>query len=329
MVCQPGDTLQVRVIDLDLNLDPEVLETANATALNSATGELETFTLTEISVDDSVFFGLVEIASADSNPGDGILAVHKADSIRVSYVDELPASGDAVEVADTSLVVDQFGDADGNGLVQAFDASRVLAHVLAPSLEELDSLAANVDSLAPFSAISPYDAALILQHRVGMRRRFPVQESAALNHPQLKAGPAAPRPVAEERLLALRMHDGYVSVWASERSEIISGELVVEGITGRVELAAEMSHFLLASRSKEDGLHIVLAGAAPISGPGELLRVYPGAGFENAQLARAGFNSGSFVGRMEGMRASGAVASRFALYPNRRHWFSDTRVPIH
>ena len=208
MVCQPGDTLQVRVIDLDLNLDPEVLETANATALNSATGELETFTLTEISVDDSVFFGLVEIASADSNPGDGILAVHKADSIRVSYVDELPASGDAVEVADTSLVVDQFGDADGNGLVQAFDASRVLAHVLAPSLEELDSLAANVDSLAPFSAISPYDAALILQHRVGMRRRFPVQESAALNHPQLKAGPAAPRPVAEERLLALRRHDG-------------------------------------------------------------------------------------------------------------------------
>ena len=322
VVAQPGDTLRVRVVDPDLNRDPQVRETTGVIALNRATGESETITLTEVGASDSVFFGLVETVPEHGGPGDGALAVGRGDSIQVSYIDELPASGDRAEVVARSLVVDLFGDADANGRVQAFDASRVLAHALGLSLAELDSLAANVDSLAPFSAISPYDAALILQHRVGLRPRFPVQEAGAINHPQPETPSAAPKSNPEERLLVLQERDHHLSVWVSERSDIVSGELVLAGLEGQVEMAAELSHFLVVARSGEDGLRIVLAGAAPISGPGELLRVYPRAESGPGRLVRARFNDGRIAGRAPEAGRSRVVPADFALYPNRPNPFN-------
>jgi uncharacterized protein (TIGR02145 family) len=78
-----------------------------------------------------------------------------------------------------------YGDADGNGAVQAFDASVVLQYsvgldplpVIDPlPWEDWRLISANVDSM---EQISSYDASLILQHAVGLIHSFPVQEKEA------------------------------------------------------------------------------------------------------------------------------------------------------
>ncbi len=324
-VSQPGDTLRIQVVDADLNADPAVREATEVDVLNRTTADSKALVLTEISVDDSVFFGMLKTVLASSSSTDGVLATQGADTIQVHYVDERSLTGSSVAVLDTGQVVGLFGDADGNGQVQAFDASRVLTHALSPFLAGQDSLAANVDALAPLSAITPYDAALILQHRVGMRRLFPVQEAGASNHPKTETGGAAPRRRARECLLALRMHDDYVSVWAGERQAIVSGELALRGLSGRVEPGAGLDHFLYAWRSDRDELRIVLAGATPVSGPGELLRIYPPetTGTTAAvRLERARFNDGRILGRSEGTDLPGVVPTRLALYSNRPNPFN-------
>jgi len=71
-----------------------------------------------------------------------------------------------------------------------------------------ESLAANIDSAAPEGAVTPLDAALLLQQRVGIINRFPVQARASENHP----GPGA---LPADKELAPR--SGVVSLrWAGE-----------------------------------------------------------------------------------------------------------------
>ena len=86
-----------------------------------------------------------------------------------------------------------YGDADGNGTVQAYDASLVLQYSVGldplPVLDPLPwqnwrYISANVDSL---EQISSYDASLILQYTVGMIQSFPVQENI-MNTPPPTAG---------------------------------------------------------------------------------------------------------------------------------------------
>jgi hypothetical protein len=320
VVSQPGDTLRVQVIDLDLNLDTTVRETTSVSINSSITGDTEAVVLTEISVDDSVFAGWVETAADSSGSGDGILTAQGDEVIQVSYVDKLSSSGEVTAIQETSRLVGLFGDADGNGQVQAFDASRVLVHVLVPFLAERDSLAANVDSLAPLSAITPYDAALILQHRVGIRRFFPVQEAGASNHPQSGMAAVA-RQVAQECLLVLHRQDDYLSVRAEGCGGIISGELVLGGVAGRVELGDGLSQFLYAWRSAEE-LRVVLAGTAALAGPGELLRIYPEGEAAAARLERAHFNDGRIVGRIKQEATAGVLPARLALHPNHPNPFN-------
>ena len=162
--------------------------------------------------------------------------------------------------------------------MQTFDAARVLSHVLEPFLTGLDSLSTNVDAQAFDAAsgrITPLDASLILQHRVGLIRRFPVQEDGADNHPRIvpasKAAPPAPR-------LALMVRVGYLAVWIDERSAAPSGSMVVEGVRGRVELGSGLENFLLDFRNEDGGTRIAFAGPRPASGEGELLRLYPDPG---------------------------------------------------
>ena len=321
-VSQPGDTLRVRVVDADLNVNPEQQENVQVAALNRTTGEAEALDLTEISVDDSVFFGLMATGATGGVSGDGMLTLHRADSVEVVYTDELPAAGGPAPVSAPSRVVGLFGDVDGNGAVQAFDASRVLAHALTPFLAGLDSLAANVDSQAPSGAITPFDAALILQQRVGLRRRFPVQESSAVNHPQAASSGGASRPARTERVLVLQQQHDHLSVWASDRSEIVSGQLVLEGVEGRVQLAAELSHFISASGQMGAGLKVVLAGATPVAGPGELLRVDGAGNPARAGLVRGRFNDGRILGRSPATGPAPAVPRGFALHPNRPNPFN-------
>lgn len=315
-VLQPGDTLRVCVVDLDLNRDPGSQERASATAINRTTGETETVALAEVSADDSLFFGQLATTRIPSSSGDSILAVQGADPVQVIYADALSALGVPAQVLDTTWVVNQFGDVDANGLAQAFDASKVLNHVLSPFLTGLDSLAANLDSLAPFSAITPYDAALILQHRVGLRHRFPVQEPEALNHPQPGTAARAPKRAAEERLLSLEWGDDGLSLWLSDRTAIVAGEVALEGIEGRVEPGAGMDDFLVAWRTGQGRLHLALAGPIPVSGPGELVRIHPTSEPAEIRLSRAQFNDCHLEGRTAQGILFGSVPSRFALHPN-------------
>jgi hypothetical protein len=102
----------------------------------------------------------------------------------------------------------------------------------------------------------------------------------------------------------------------TESAGILSGDLLIEDLVGQVEMAPELSNFLSAWQVGQEGLHIVFAGAQEVSGPGELLRVYPGVGPDKAQLTRAHFNDGRIVGRVEAHATSVAVATTFALHAN-------------
>ena len=315
VVTQPGDLIRIKVVDVDLNTDGTV-QTVTVTADNSS-GDSEQVTLTEVDGNDEVFFGELPTTPNAGSSGDGELTTAKGDVVTVTYDDVVTALGDQVDRTDDDTVVDPFGDADGNGQVQAYDASLVLQHVLNAFLTGLDALSADVGD--PFAQITHFDASLILQKVVGKITLFPVQETGSENHPQ--PNPSSPKRIPDERLLTLRVHDGYLSVWVGDRSEIVSGDLLVEGISGQVEMSEELVGFLSASRATEEGLRIVFAGAEAVSGPGELLRVY-GVGPADAQLTRADFNDGSIVARIgETMQVSSAP-SRFALHPNHPNPFN-------
>ena len=320
-VSAPGDTVRVRVTDPDLNTDPATQEAVQVTVLNTVTLEAETLELGEVDSDDAVFFGIVQTAYSSASTGDGVIATHKADTLRVTYLDDLTAAGGTAALPGLDLVVDPFGDADGNGQAQAFDAARVLYHVLFPYLTGLDSLAANVDQEAPFDPIEPYDAALILKKRVGLVTRFEVQEDAAANHPQPETEEWVPKRAVAERQLALRAGDGHVSVWAAERGQIVSGELLIAGIDGSVKMADELGEFVAASRSTPDGLRIVFAGASPVDGAGELVRIY---GTGTPRLSRARFNNGRIAGRTEGTQLAAPLPAEYALHANVPNPFNPT-----
>ena len=107
---------------------------------------------------------------------------------------------------------------------------------------------------------------------MGLISRFEVQAPDAVNHPQPETI-LRPKPVPEERVLALVPGEGYVSVWCEDRKEIVSGELTLEGVQGRVVMGEDLREFLTASQATEEGLQVVFAGSEAVSGPGELLRI--------------------------------------------------------
>ena len=311
-VVQPGDTLWTHLVDPDLNLDPTTRDLASVTAENQDTGEGEPLLLVEAGLDDSVFFGQLATAPEEGTSGDGLLGARRGDRLRLTFLDTRSSSGSPREVEASAICVGRFGDADGNGRVQAFDASRVLVHVLAPQLTGLDSLAANVDSLAPDGSITPYDAALILQHRVGLRRRFPVQQADACNQPRPVSHP---KPTVEVRRLAAVRKSTHLAIRLDARDRILSGDLLLEGLTGRVEISPEMRGFALASRPLTGGLRVVLAGPGPVSGPGELLRVYPDIPPRAPLQVQGTFNDGRIIA-LPAKPLAPLTGLRFALFPN-------------
>jgi sugar lactone lactonase YvrE len=327
VVTQPGDTARVRVADGDLNTDPGLRETRWVGARNVRTGELEAVPLAETTASDTVFFGILRTnlgIGAGANH-DGVMNTRKADTLAVTYVDSLTGLGAIVEVHDLDKVVNPFGDADGNGQVQAYDASRVLYHRLHPYLTGLDSLSANVDLQAPFAPITAYDAALILQKRVGRIWRFPVQEDESVNHPQPETDQSVPKPAVAERMIALQPGEGYVSIWAAERAGIVSGELEVEGITGEAVMAPELSDFLVASRVADGGVRVVFAGAEGVKGAGELVRLN-GVGPQQVQLTRAWLNDGQIGVRLGEGPVPVVLPLAFALYAPQPNPFNPQTV---
>jgi hypothetical protein len=318
VVTQPGDLLYIEVTDLDLNTT--VGEDEVTVEVTTDGGDSETVILTEADAEDEVFFGQIV-----TTPGAGVageLTTAKGVVVTVTYDDVVTASGDQVDQVATSEVVDPFGDVDDNGLIQAYDASLVLQSLLINPpvvLTGLDLLSADVAD--DFGDIIPLDAAHILKKVVGLLPVFEVQGASSLNHPQ---GTATPKWGVEERLLSLRVEEGYVSVWVEELSEIVSGEVVVEGVSGRVELGEDLADFLLASGSTEDGVQVLFAGAESVSGPGELLRIYTGVGPGSMRLTRAVFNDGRLVG--VGGTVSSVQPEGYVLYGNVPNPFNPETV---
>jgi hypothetical protein len=310
---QPGDVIYIKVADADLNADNGVVETVQV-VVSSSNGELETVTLTEVDVDDAVFFGsLASAAGGAGTDDDGTINGIKGDVLTLTYDDVVTALGDQVDRTDTDQVVNPFGDADGNLSVQAFDAAQTLLHVLVPHLTGLELIQANVDLDPSGTGITPFDASLILQKRVGLISLFPVQTAPSTNHPQ--ATPASAKGVVDTRQLALSYVDGYLSLSADERSGILSGDVLVAGVDGKVVLGEELGQFIASSRRTDEGLRIVFAGAEAVMGPGELLRIYPGVGPDTASLVRAQFNDGQ-IQMVDGRGMAADKPRAFALHAN-------------
>lgn len=310
IVVQPGDTARVKLIDADLTADSQ-----SVLVENLRSGELESLVLHVFSPGSSVYYGRLFTSLAPSPGLDSTLSILDCDTLRVTYFDQLTALGSQASIGDSTFGVDLFGDANDNGASNAFDAALTLLHVLNPSLVLWDSLSVNVDDQAPIGDITPYDASLILQKRVGLIDRFPIQEPTSANHPQPETSlQPGPKPAPDERLISLRAGEGYLSVWADERDGIVSGEVLIEGIDGEVKMGEELGTFLSASRAQAEGLRIVFAGAEAVRGSGELLRVY-GAGSAEARLIGAEFNDGWMIARLE-LAPLGSVPTVFALHAN-------------
>ena len=320
VVSEPGDTVRVRVTDPDLNRSALSVDSTDVVITNGATGELETVKLFELSVDDSIFFGTV-FTTAGATAGvnnDSTFNTQKGDSLFATYVDSLDAAGLEISHLDTHYVVDPFGDADANGVSQAFDAARILAHAVgAITLTGLDSLAANVDDQAPFGPINAFDAALVVKKRLGTLGRFPVRSDSAANHPQPETNNSVPKAVLSERLLTLVPQEGgTIAVWLDDRSDIVSGDLFIEGVGGHVEMASDLVEFQSAFRKTGEGLYFAFAGAAALEGPGELFRVST-AGRSRVQVRdiQGNFNAGQVVARAIEQQ-SAPLPLEFALLPN-------------
>ncbi len=319
VVAQPGDTVRVKVVDADMS------GSVNVRVDNPRSGALEWLVLPEFSPGSSTFYGRFFTDEGAEVFGDSALSILDCDTLLISYYDDVTALGDSTTLLSQTNAVAPFGDADDNGSVQAFDAALALLHVLSPHLTLWDSLSVNVDSLAPFGPITPYDASLILQSRVGLISRFPVQTPIAVNQPQPETTQQpGPKLVPEARWLSLRAGADYLSVWAEDRSGILSGDLLIDGVKGQVQSGEELGGFLVKSLPADDGLRIVFAGAEAISGPGELLRLY-GVGPEGAQLVRAAFNDGRITAQLENGPVQ-TVPKAYALHANAPNPFNPETV---
>ena len=319
---QPGDVIYVRVVDADLNIAFGVAETAGV-IITSSNGDQESVTVTELDVDDAAFFGSIASDGGAVVIGDGVINGAKGNVLTVTYDDVVTFVGDQLDRTSTDQMVDPFGDADGNTQVQAFDAAQVLLHVLAPHITGLELIQSNVDLDPVGTGITPYDASLILQKRVGLIGIFPVQTAPSTNHPQ--PTPLSPKRVTESRWLALEVADGYVSVVADARDGILSGNLLLTGAQGRVEVGPELGNFLVASRDVEGGLRIVFAGAAGVAGQGELLRIH--GTLDGARIAEAELNDGNLVALTGGVAATEVLPATTSLLGNHPNPFNpETQI---
>ena len=91
----PGDTLDISVVDNDLNQDINTIETIEVLVINDITGESELITLTETGIDTGVFTGTVDTVSGivAGSDNDGVFNTQAGDTVTVTYDDELDVTG--------------------------------------------------------------------------------------------------------------------------------------------------------------------------------------------------------------------------------------------
>jgi hypothetical protein len=81
-----GQQAEATVRDLDLNMDPETIESF-AVLISTSGGDQEDMTLTETALDSSIFSGDITLQESVAVPGNGLLDVGHGDSITVLYID--------------------------------------------------------------------------------------------------------------------------------------------------------------------------------------------------------------------------------------------------
>ncbi len=249
----------------------------------------------------------------DRRDQDGVFWTQRDEELVFTFEDESTAQGAAAQVQQRHQVIGRFGDADGDNRLRSKDEQRILQHALGLSiLSGADSLAANVDRAAPFGPITPEDAALVRQRRQRQISRFPVQERTAANQPQPETETA--KGAGDVRRLSLVDRGDYLVIVVDERAGISSGDLFLEGITGRVE--AVLDKFTALSREDGSGLRLVFAGGPAAAGPGDLLRIYAAEHNDLPRLARAELNDGRLQVSLGGMAGAEILPTTFALYAN-------------
>ncbi|WP_320046838.1 S8 family serine peptidase [uncultured Ilyobacter sp.] len=96
------DVVNVRVVDCDLNTDPNAVETVQITVSSDTESAGETITLTETAGETADFRGSISISTADAA---GVLWVTEGDLITATYIDADDGQGGTnVVVTDTALV---------------------------------------------------------------------------------------------------------------------------------------------------------------------------------------------------------------------------------
>jgi len=312
---QPADTLRVKLQDPDLNLNSSQPDSIRISLSNSTTGETETVLLNETGDSTDVFIGraFTALGTGVGTVGDTVLNMQRGDLILADYLDLAAGVGVAVPMVDTCQVLDPWGDASGNGQLRGFDAAEILAHVVGSApLSGLDSLSANLDELAPYGAITSFDASLVLQKRVGLINVFPVQLKTSANHPQPESS-TAPKRVAVERMVdVVRQGDHWV-LRMDQRDGIVAGQLFIENFNGRIVAADDLGDYLVVWRRDDNGLHVALAGAQPLAGSGPLLHLHGSDAPPQVRAVR--FNDGRILGQLRSDFSASRPAS-FRLLSN-------------
>jgi hypothetical protein len=90
-----------------------------------------------------------------------------------------------------------------------------------------------------------------------------------------------------------------------------------------VVLSEDLGTFVVAARKMDDGLRVVFAGAEAVSGPGEIVRLYPGVGPDKASLVRAQLNDG-YIAAQYNVESISGEPQTYALHANIPNPFNPT-----
>ena len=280
------DAVRVQLDDADENIRFDEVDTVVARLVNRVSGEFEALDLLETSANSGQFrVRLDTVRDTAGTDDDGILSISSNDSLNVAFFDSLTSSGVPDSVFATTFVIEQFGDIDQNGAIQAFDASLILEFSVDEALPEaparpfVDFLIADVDGS---NTITGFDAALTARFVVALIEEFPVQTDLSMsppddlkNHPFLK--PASGTPL---RFGPPAVEEGGNLIFPlilADRSQVVSivADIMIEG--GRIAgvLAADSyASFMRSGKAYEDGYVFALAGPEALEeGEGTVVRL--------------------------------------------------------
>ncbi|MCD6508695.1 T9SS type A sorting domain-containing protein [Candidatus Poribacteria bacterium] len=228
------------------------------------------------------------------------------------------------------LTVKFYGDVTDNGLITAYDASKILLHVV--GREKLPDEVLPLADVSGRNGVNPYDAALVLMKVVGKIRVFPVL-----------GGQGAPPAFLTPRVL--KVADGKVEggkvkvpVEIDDAGGVISGDISLRFDPNmlrfvKVETTDLTEGYLVEQTCDAGKLRVVFAGSEAMpSGKGKMLQLEFELIGENRdgteiEIERAKLNEGVRL-ELHGGRVD-LVPNRTALLPNYPNPFNpETWIPF-